>query len=110
MILLAYRRRSGKRGTVTMRERRPWVRDVWPIAALAALAAVKLWAIVTPFAAARRFLGGDFGLAVEPFFYHQLKRGVLPLWDLTLGTGSPFLGGGTHTPCSSRLICISSTP
>ena len=35
---------------------------------------------------------------MEPYFYHQLKRGILPLWDSTLGTGSPFLGSGTHHP------------
>lgn len=81
-----------------MRGRHPWVRETWPIAGLTALAAVKLWAIVTPFAGSRLHLGGDFGLAIEPYFYHQLKRGILPLWDPTLGTGSPFLGGGTHHP------------
>jgi hypothetical protein len=81
-----------------MRGRRPWVRETWPIAGLAALAVVKLWAIVTPFAGSRLYLGGDFGLAVEPYFYHQLKRGILPLWDPTLGTGSQFLGAGTHHP------------
>ena len=81
-----------------MRGRHPWVRETWPIAGLVALATVKLWAIVTPFAASRLYLGGDFGLAVEPYFYHQLKRGILPLWDPTLGTGSPFLGAGTHHP------------
>ncbi len=81
-----------------MRGRRPWVRETWPIAGLVALAAVKLWAIVTPFAGSRLYLGGDFGLAVEPYFYHQLKRGILPLWDPTLGTGSAFLGAGTHHP------------
>jgi hypothetical protein len=53
---------------------------------------------VTPFTGSRLYLGGDFGLAVEPYFYHQLKRGILPLWDPTLGTGSPFLGAGTHHP------------
>ena len=81
-----------------MRGHRPWVREAWPIAGLAALAAVKLWAIVTPFAGSRLYLGGDFGLAVEPYFYHQLKRGILPLWDPTIGTGSPFFGAGTHHP------------
>lgn len=81
-----------------MRGHRPWVREALPIAGLAALAAVKLWAIVTPFAGSRLHLGGDFGLAVEPYFYHQLKRGILTLWDPTLGTGAPFLGGGTHHP------------
>jgi hypothetical protein len=78
--------------------RRRWVREAWPLAALAALAALRLWPIVTPFAASRRYLGGDFGLSVEPYFYHHLKRGILPLWDPTLGTGSPFLGAGTHHP------------
>lgn len=81
-----------------MRGHRPWLREGLPIAGLAALAAVKLWALVTPFAASRLHLGGDFGLAVEPYFYHHLKRGILALWDPTLGTGSPFLGGGTHHP------------
>ncbi|HEX2501569.1 MAG TPA: hypothetical protein VHO73_08925 [Methylomirabilota bacterium] len=81
-----------------MREHRPWVREALPIAGLAGLAVVKLWAIVTPFAGSRLHLGGDFGLAVEPYFYHQLKRGILTLWDPTLGTGSPFFGSGTHHP------------
>jgi hypothetical protein len=81
-----------------MRGHRPWVREALPIAGLAGLAVIKLWAIVTPFAGSRLHLGGDFGLAVEPYFYHQLKRGILTLWDPTLGTGSPFLGGGTHHP------------
>jgi hypothetical protein len=81
-----------------MRGQRPWVREALPIAGLAGLAVLKLWAIVTPFAGSRLHLGGDFGLAVEPYFYHQLKRGILTLWDPTLGTGSPFLGGGTHHP------------
>ena len=35
---------------------------------------------------------------MEPYFYHQLKRGIMALWDPTLGTGSPFLGAGTHHP------------
>jgi hypothetical protein len=74
------------------------VREALPIAALAVLATAKLWPIVTPFASSRLYLGGDFGLAVEPYFYHQLKRGILPLWDPTLATGSPFLGSGTHHP------------
>ncbi|HEY7139645.1 MAG TPA: YfhO family protein [Methylomirabilota bacterium] len=74
------------------------MREALPIAGLAGLAVIKLWAIVTPFSGSRLHLGGDFGLAVEPYFYHQLKRGILPLWDPTLGTGSPFLGGGTHHP------------
>jgi hypothetical protein len=74
------------------------VREALPIAALAVLATVKLWPIVTPFVGSRLYLGGDFGLAIEPYFYHQLKRGILPLWDPTLGTGSPFLGSGTHHP------------
>jgi hypothetical protein len=81
-----------------MRGLHPWVREALPIAALAVLATVKLWPIVTPFAASRLYLGGDFGLAIEPYFYHLLKRGILPLWDATLGTGSPFLGSGTHHP------------
>jgi len=74
------------------------MREALPIAALAVLATVKLWPIVTPFAGSRLYLGGDFGLAIEPYFYHLLKRGILPLWDATLGTGSPFLGSGTHHP------------
>src|SRR5262245_44613452 len=81
-----------------MRGLRPWVREALPIAALAVLATVKLWPIVTPFAGSRLYLGGDFGLAAAPYFSHQLKRGVLPLWDPTLGTGAPFLGSGTHHP------------
>ena len=81
-----------------MRGLRPWVREALPIAALAVLATVKLWPIVTPFAGSRLHLGGDFRLAIEPYFYHLLKRGILPLWDATLGTGSPFLGSGTHHP------------
>jgi hypothetical protein len=81
-----------------MRGLRPWVHEALPIAGLVALAIVKLWPTVTPFAGSRLYLGGDFGLAVEPYFYHQLKRGILPLWDATLGTGSPFLGSGTHHP------------
>jgi Dolichyl-phosphate-mannose-protein mannosyltransferase len=81
-----------------MRGHHRWVRETWPIAGLVALATLKLWAIVTPFAGSRLYLGGDFGLAVEPYFYHLLKRGTLPLWDPTLGTGSPFLGAGTHHP------------
>jgi hypothetical protein len=97
-FLLGYPRRLGEHGTINMRGHRLWVREALPIAGLAALAAVKLWAIVTPFAGSRLHLGGDFGLAVEPYFYHQLKRGILALWDPTLGTGSPFLGSGTHHP------------
>src|SRR5262245_34747464 len=81
-----------------MRGLRPWVREALPIAALAVLATVKLWPIVTPFAGSRLYLGGDFGLAAAPYFSHQLKRGILPLWDPTLATGSPFLGSGTHHP------------
>jgi hypothetical protein len=81
-----------------MRGHHPWVREALPIAGLAGLAAAKLWAIITPFVGSRLYLGGDFGLAVEPYFYHQLKRGILTLWDPTLGTGSPFLGAGTHHP------------
>src|SRR4029079_2302171 len=96
-FLLGYPRRLGEH-TTTMRGLRPWVREALPIAALAVLATVKLWPIVTPFAGSRLSLGGDFGLAVEPYFYHQLKRGILPLWDSTLGTGSPFLCSGTPPP------------
>jgi hypothetical protein len=85
-FLLGYPRRLGTH-TTTMRGLRPWVREALPIAALAVLATVKLWPIVTPFVGSRLYLGGDFGLAIEPYFYHQLKRGILPLWDPTLGTG-----------------------
>jgi hypothetical protein len=53
-----------------MRARRPWVREAWTLAGLAALAVVKLWPIVTPFSGSRLYLGGDFGLAIEPYFYH----------------------------------------
>ena len=44
----------------------------------------------------REYRGGDFALSIEPHFYHWLKRGVLLLWDPTVGTGSWLLGGGTH--------------
>src|SRR5262249_8362573 len=63
-----------------------------------AAVAVNLWRLLPPWAESREHLGGDFGLGVEPYFYHELKRGVLPLWDPTIGTGSPFLGAGTHHP------------
>src|SRR4029079_16288139 len=96
-FLLGYPRRLGAH-TTTMRGLRPWVREALPIAALRELAAVKLWPIVTPFVGSRLYLGGDFGLAIEPYFYHQLKRGILPLWDPTLGTGSPLPASGAHRP------------
>ncbi len=81
-----------------MRGHGRWATDGAVLLGLAAVAVVKLWPLITPLAASRLYLGGDFGLAVEPYFYHQLKRGILPLWDVTLGTGSPFLGAGTHHP------------
>lgn len=75
-----------------------WAGETGVILGLAALVAAKMWTLITPWGQSREFLGRDFGLAVEPYFYHLLKRGVVPLWDPTLGTGSPFLGGGTHHP------------
>ena len=81
-----------------MRGRRPWLGEAGAVLALAALALVKMWSLVTPIAGSRAYLGGDFGLAVEGYFYHQLKSGRLPLWDPTIGTGAPFLGAGTHHP------------
>ena len=65
---------------------------------LAALVAAKMWTLITPWSQSRASLGGDFGLAVEPYFYHMLKQGTIPLWDPTIATGSPFLGAGTHHP------------
>jgi hypothetical protein len=75
-----------------------WLKDAGILLAVAAALVAKMWVLVTPWAVSRQYLGGDFGLAVEPYFYHELKRGVLPLWDPTIGTGSPFLGAGTHHP------------
>jgi hypothetical protein len=62
------------------------------------LAVARFWFVIHPDPARRAFLPGDFGLGVEGSFYHQLKRGVMPLWDTTLGTGMLFVGGGTHQP------------
>ncbi|HSE94349.1 MAG TPA: YfhO family protein, partial [Methylomirabilota bacterium] len=66
--------------------------------AFALLAVARFWFVIHPDRARRLFLPGDFGLGVEGFFYHHLKRGVMPLWDTTLGTGTLFVGGGTHQP------------
>ena len=72
--------------------------DAGVVLAVTAAVAVKMWPLLTPWAESRQHLGGDLGLGVEPYFYHELKRGILPLWDPTIGTGSPFLGAGTHHP------------
>ena len=61
-----------------MRGCRPWVREALPIATLAVLATVKLWPIVTPFAGSRLYLGGDFGLAIEPDLAHEAYRDWRP--------------------------------
>ncbi len=81
-----------------MPKRQTWVGEAGVIAGLAVLVAAKMWTLITPLSQFRASLGGDFGLAVEAYFYHMLKSGTIPLWDPTLGTGSPFLGGGTHHP------------
>jgi hypothetical protein len=61
---------------------------------MAALLLVKCWPLIRPWE--REYRAGDFALSVEPHFYHWLKRGVVLLWDPTIGTGSWLLGGGTH--------------
>jgi hypothetical protein len=49
----------------TVRGHHRWGREALSIAGLAGLAA--LWATITTFAEWRPPLGGDFGLAVEPY-------------------------------------------
>jgi hypothetical protein len=78
--------------------RRRWAAEIGALAGIGLLAGVKLWSLITPWPGPDEFLGGDFGLAVEPYFYHLLKRSTIPLWDPTLGTGAPFFGAGTHNP------------
>lgn len=77
---------------------RSWARSLPDFAAIltvTALVAVKCWNLVRPWQ--RQYVSGDFALGgVEPHFYHWLKRGVVLLWDPTVGTGSWLLGGGTH--------------
>jgi membrane protein YfhO len=71
-----------------------WLPDVGAVGAVAALVVAKCWNLVRPWD--RQYRGGDFALSIEPHFYHWLKRGVVLLWDPTIGTGSWLLGGGTH--------------
>ncbi len=73
---------------------RRWLPDAGAIAAVAALVVVKCWSLVRPWE--REYRAGDFALTIEPHFYHWLKRGVVLLWDPTVGTGSWLLAGGTH--------------
>jgi hypothetical protein len=68
--------------------------DVGAILAVAALVLLKCWNLLRPWD--REYRTGDFALSIEPHFYHWLKRGVVLLWDPTIGTGSWLLGGGTH--------------
>jgi hypothetical protein len=78
-------------------QRSSWRRrlpDAGAIAGIAALVVVKFWNLVRPWD--REYRAGDFALSIEPHFYHWLKRGVVLLWDPTIGTGSWLLGGGTH--------------
>jgi hypothetical protein len=58
------------------------------------LLVAKCWNLVRPWD--REYRAGDFALSIEPHFYHWLKRGIVLLWDPTIGTGSWLLGGGTH--------------
>ena len=72
----------------------PWLPDVGAILVVALLVVVKCWNLLRPWE--REYRTGDFALSIEPHFYHWLKRGVVLLWDPTIGTGSWLLGGGTH--------------
>jgi hypothetical protein len=73
---------------------RRWLPDAGVIATVAILVIVKCWSLVRPWD--REYRAADFALTIEPHFYHWLKRGVVLLWDPTVGTGSWLLGGGTH--------------
>ena len=72
----------------------PWLPDVGAILVVATLVVVKCWNLLRPWD--REYRTGDFAISIEPHFYHWLKRGVVLLWDPTIGTGSWLLGGGTH--------------
>lgn len=74
--------------------RRRWLQEAGAIVTVAVLVVVKCWNFVRPWD--REYRAGDFALSIEPHFYHWLKRGVVLLWDPTVGTGSWLLGGGTH--------------
>jgi hypothetical protein len=74
----------------------------FPLAVLGGLTAaalVKFWPLLRPWE--RVSFGGDLTLGIDAFFYGQLKRGVVRLWDPTIVTGGLTLGGGAHTPFSS---------
>ena len=71
-----------------------WLPDAAALGVMAAFLLVKCWPLIRPWE--REYRAGDFALSVEPHFYHWLKRGVVLLWDPTIGTGSWLLGGGTH--------------
>jgi len=68
-----------------MRGQHPWVRGALPIPGLAELTAVEFGAIVTPFAASRPNLDGDFGLAVEPCLGHLADSAGRPRWGALRG-------------------------
>jgi Bacterial membrane protein YfhO len=67
---------------------------VGAVGVVLSLLVAKCWELVRPWD--RQYRAGDFALSIEPHFYHWLKRGVVLLWDPTIGTGSWLLGGGTH--------------
>jgi len=87
-----------------------WLPDAGAIVTVAALVLIKCWPLVRPWE--REYIGGDFALSIEPHFYHWLKRGVVLLWDPTIGTGSWLLGGGTHPrfPVIANLHLLSMLP
>ncbi len=74
------------------------VKILWVVGGFVLLTMAKFWVVLQPDPSRRGYLPGDFGLGVEGSFYHALKRGVIPLWDPTLGTGALFFGAGTHHP------------
>ena len=68
-----------------------WIKDLSSHLFLALLVIFKFWDYLNPYG--EFYWAGDF-LEVTPmrdYFYHNLKKGILILWDSHIATGMPYL-------------------
>ena len=76
-----------------MREKRArdWLKDSFILFFLVGLVLIKFWDFLVP--GDKLFWGGDFIEITSPrnFFYQNLRKGFLILWDTHIGAGMPYL-------------------